>query len=65
MRELERTLNEGIGLDDFLIEGFARTDAGDMVTPPDPDFFRLLSWRPQGYNPLARMYCDILLPVNV
>ena len=62
VEELERALNEGMGFDGSSIEGFARIDESDMVALPDPDTFRLLSWRPQGHNTVARMFCDILMP---
>ena len=62
VEELEGALDEGMGFDGSSIEGFARIDESDMVALPDPDTFRLLPWRPQGHNSVARMFCDILMP---
>jgi glutamine synthetase len=60
--ELETALEEGMGFDGSSIEGFARIDESDMVALPDPDTFRLLPWRPQYKQTVARMFCDVLKP---
>ncbi|MFC1934740.1 glutamine synthetase family protein [Chloroflexota bacterium] len=62
VEELEEALEEGKGFDGSSIEGFARIDESDMIALPDPDTFRLLPWRPQDKNAVARMFCDILKP---
>lgn len=62
VEELEVAIEEGMGFDGSSIEGFARIDESDMVALPDPDTFRLLSWRPREGAAIARMFCDILRP---
>ena len=59
--ELEGALTEGMGFDGSSIEGFARIEESDMVAKPDPTTFQFLPWRPKD-RPVARMFCDILLP---
>jgi glutamine synthetase len=60
--ELEGALENGMGFDGSSIEGFARIDESDMVALPDPDTFKLLSWRPREQHAAARMFCNILRP---
>ena len=62
LEELEGALENGMGFDGSSIEGFARINESDMIALPDPDTFRLLSWRPGGQLAVARMFCDILRP---
>ncbi|MFH1560764.1 MAG: glutamine synthetase family protein [Chloroflexota bacterium] len=62
VEELEGALEEGMGFDGSSIQGFARIDESDMMALPDPDTFRLLPWRPEERNAVARMFCDILKP---
>ena len=62
VEELKLALEEGMGFDGSSIHGFARIDESDMVALPDPDTFRLLSWRPRENRAVARMFCDILRP---
>jgi len=60
--ELESAFEEGMGFDGSSIEGFARIDESDMVAMPDPQTFKILSWRPREESAVARMFCDIMLP---
>ncbi len=59
--ELEEAMTEGMGFDGSSIEGFSRIEESDMVAKPDPTTFQILPWRPDD-QPVARMFCDILLP---
>ncbi|MFH1775797.1 MAG: type I glutamate--ammonia ligase [Chloroflexota bacterium] len=62
--ELEGAMEEGMGFDGSSIEGFARIDESDMVALPDPGTFKLLPWRPQDQNTVARMFCDVIKPTG-
>jgi len=62
IKDLETTLEEGMGFDGSSIQGFARIDESDMVAMPDPDTFQLLPWMPGAHTAVARMFCDILKP---
>ena len=59
--ELEEGMTEGMGFDGSSIEGFARIEESDMIAKPDPTTFQMIPWR-SGEQPVARMFCDILLP---
>ncbi len=59
--ELEEAMTEGMGFDGSSIEGFSRIEESDMIAKPDPTTFQLLPWRPEE-APVARMFCDVLLP---
>jgi glutamine synthetase len=59
--ELEEAMTEGMGFDGSSIEGFSRIEESDMIAKPDPTTFTILPWRPEE-KPVARMFCDILLP---
>lgn len=59
--DLETAFEEGMGFDGSAIEGFARAQESDMLAKPDPNTFALLPWRPDS-EPVARMFCDVLLP---
>ena len=59
--ELEEAMTEGMGFDGSSIEGFSRIEESDMIAKPDPITFQILPWRPEE-KPVARMFCDILLP---
>jgi len=61
-RELEKSLQSGMGFDGSSIEGFARIEESDMVAMPDPSTFRLIPWRSKEDGISARMFCDILKP---
>ena len=61
VEELDRALEDGMGFDGSSIEGFARIDESDMVAMPDPTTFCLIPWRAKEY-PVARMFCDVLMP---
>jgi glutamine synthetase len=63
VEELEDGMEDGIGFDGSSIEGFARIDESDMVAMPDPNTFCVLPWRPRE-NAVARMFCDINLPLG-
>ena len=60
-RELERSLDEGMGFDGSSIEGFARVQESDMVAMPDPTTFAILPSMPEN-GQTARMFCDIVQP---
>jgi glutamine synthetase len=59
--ELQEAMTEGMGFDGSSIEGFSRIEESDMIAKPDPTTFQILPWRPDEH-PVARMFCDILLP---
>lgn len=59
--ELQEAMTEGMGFDGSSIEGFSRIEESDMIAKPDPTTFQILPWRPDE-QPVARMFCDILLP---
>lgn len=59
--ELDEGLTEGMGFDGSSIEGFARIQESDMIAKPDPTTFELVPWRNDD-QPVARMFCDILMP---
>ncbi|MEQ4488696.1 MAG: glutamine synthetase family protein [Dehalococcoides mccartyi] len=59
--ELERALEDGMGLDGSSIEGYARIDESDMLALPDPDTFRIMPWSNGEYQ-VGRMFCDIKHP---
>jgi len=61
--ELEEALSEGMGFDGSSIEGFARIEESDMIAKPDPTSLQFLPWRDEN-KPVARMFCDILLPTG-
>jgi len=60
-QELENAFSDGMQFDGSAIEGYARQQESDMLAHPDARTFQLLPWRP-GDEPVARMFCDILLP---
>ena len=59
--DLEDAIDEGVGFDGSVIEGFARIDESDMRAFPDPNAFTLLPWRPRQ-NAVARMFCNVRRP---
>lgn len=59
--DLETAFEEGMGFDGSAIEGFSRAQESDMLAKPDPNTFALLPWR-SDTEPVARMFCDVLLP---
>lgn len=58
--ELEKGLEQGIGIDGSSIESFARNEEHDMIAVPEIESFRILPWRPKE-NAVARMFADINL----
>lgn len=60
--ELDQAFTEGMGFDGSSIEGFVRIDESDMVALPDPNTFRLLTWKPHKDATVAAMFCDIVTP---
>jgi glutamine synthetase len=58
--ELERSLEEGVGIDGSSLEGSARLAERDVIAHPDPATFQILPWRPEGT--VARMFCDVAYP---
>ena len=61
VEDLEDAIEQGVGFDGAVIEGFARSNESDMRAFPDPATFQLLPWRPRQ-NAVARMFCDIHTP---
>ena len=61
VEDLEDAIEQGVGFDGAVIEGFDRTNESDMRAFPDPSTFQLLPWRPRQ-NAVARMFCDIRTP---
>lgn len=60
--ELAHALDNGMGFDGSSITGYQDIEESDMVAFPDPATFKILPWRPQEENKVARMICDILTP---
>lgn len=60
-KELEHSLNEGMGFDGSSIEGFARIYESDLLLMPDPNTFKILPESFDG-NKTALMFGDILTP---
>jgi glutamine synthetase len=56
--ELEKAVEEGVGVDGSSIESFARAEEHDMIAVCDPKTFQILPWRPRE-NAVARMFADI------
>ena len=61
VEDLEDAIEQGVGFDGAVIEGFARSNESDMRAFPDPSTFQLLPWRPRQ-NAVARVFCDIRTP---
>ena len=59
--ELEDAFTEGIGFDGSAVEGLTRVFESDMLLMPDASTFQLLPWR-SNEDPVARMFCDVLMP---
>ncbi len=59
--ELEEAFAEGIGFDGSAVEGLTRVYESDMLLKPDASTFQLLPWR-SNEDPVARMFCDVLMP---
>ena len=59
--ELEEAFSEGIGFDGSAVEGLTRVYESDMLLKPDASTFQLLPWR-SNEDPVARMFCDVLMP---
>jgi glutamine synthetase len=59
--ELEDALEAGMEFDGSSIEGFTRIQESDMLAKPDPGTFELVQI-PGEDTPVARMFCDIVLP---
>lgn len=62
VEDLEEALEEGIGFDGSVLEGYARMAESDKIALPDPTTFRILPWRPKEQGAVARMFCEILNP---
>lgn len=58
--ELERALEEGVGIDGSSLESGARLIELDAIAQPDPTTFEVVLWRPAG--DVARMFCDVVRP---
>ncbi len=59
--ELPEALENGMGFDGSSVTGYQDIEESDMIAMPDPETFRVLSWRPEEKK-VARMICDILTP---
>jgi glutamine synthetase len=58
--ELERALEDGVGLDGSVLEGAARLNERDVIAVPEPGSFQVLPWCTGA--PVARMFCDLRTP---
>jgi glutamine synthetase len=58
--QLERALEEGVGLDGSSLEGVVRDNERDVIAVPEALTFQILPWR-AGSN-VARMFCDVRTP---
>jgi glutamine synthetase len=58
--QLERALEDGVGLDGSALEGLVRDHERDVIAVPEPLTFQILPWR-SGSN-VARMFCDVRTP---
>ena len=58
--QLERALEQGVGLDGSSLEGVVRDGERDVIAVPEALTFQILPWR-TGSN-VARMFCDVRTP---
>ena len=58
--QLERALEEGVGLDGSALEGLVRDHERDVIAVPDALTFQVLPWRSGAC--VARMFCDVRMP---
>jgi glutamine synthetase len=58
--QLERALEEGVGLDGSSLEGVVRRHERDVIAVPEPLTFQILPWR--SGSCVARMFCDVRTP---
>src|SRR5215218_2538150 len=58
--QLERALEEGVGMDGSALEGVVRDHERDVIAVPEALTFQILPWR-AGSN-VARMFCDVRTP---
>jgi glutamine synthetase len=58
--QLERALEEGVGLDGSSLEGVVRRHERDVIAVPDPLTFQIVPWR--SGSCVARMFCEVRTP---
>jgi glutamine synthetase len=58
--QLERALEEGVGLDGSSLEGIVRHHERDVIAVPEALTFQILPWR--SGSCVARMFCDVRTP---
>jgi glutamine synthetase len=58
--QLERALEQGVGVDGSSLEGVVRDRERDVIAVPEALTFQILPWR-TGSN-VARMFCDVRTP---
>jgi glutamine synthetase len=58
--QLERALEEGVGLDGSSLEGVVRDRERDVIAVPEALTFQILPWR--SGSCVARMFCDVRTP---
>jgi glutamine synthetase len=58
--QLERALEEGVGLDGSSLEGIVRDHERDVIAVPEALTFQILPWR--SGSCVARMFCDVRTP---
>ncbi len=58
--QLERALEEGVGLDGSSLEGVVRRHERDVIAVPEPLTFQILPWR--SGSCVARMFCAVRTP---
>jgi glutamine synthetase len=58
--QLERALEEGVGLDGSSLEGVVRHHERDVIALPEALTFQILPWR--SGSCVARMFCDVRTP---
>jgi glutamine synthetase len=58
--QLERALEEGVGMDGSALEGLVRDHERDVIAVPDALTFQVLPWRSGAC--VARMFCEVRTP---
>jgi glutamine synthetase len=58
--QLERALEQGVGVDGSSLEGVVRHHERDVIAVPEPLTFQVLPWR--AGSRVARMFCDVRTP---
>ena len=61
VKELKKSLDEGIWFDGSSIEGFGRICESDMYLVPDPDTYAVIPWSEKDTR-TVRLICDVYAP---